>query len=130
MVSNFFGRILFVKSLLNPAALPELSSWSASTAWQVLLKKTYNVNKTAAFSHHCFLWQEHCHWAFIYQVYFRIYDSGPSNPTTFLGLCYLGDYRQHIESPTVVPTFNSTEKALKFTIYYHILGLRQKKCET
>ena len=60
-------------------------------------------------------------------VYLRIFDPGPSNPTTFLGLCSLGDYRQSIESPMGVLTFNSTEKALTFTIYDCILRIRSKK---
>ena len=51
----------------------------------------------------------------------------PSNPTTFLGLCSPGDYRQSIESPMGVPTFNSTEKALTFIIYDCILRIRSKK---
>ena len=38
-----------------------------------------------------------------------------------------GDYRQSIESPMDVPTFNSTEKALTFNIYYCILRIRPKK---
>ena len=59
-------------------------------------------------------------------VYFRMYDPGPSNLTTFLGLCSPGDYRQPIESPTRIPTFNSTEKATKFTIYDQTLRLWQK----
>ena len=37
------------------------------------------------------------------------------------------DYRQSIESPMGVPTFNSTEKALIFTIYDCILRIRPKK---
>ena len=36
--------------------------------------------------------------ALVYRVYLRIFDPGPSNPTTFLGLCSLGDYRQSIVS--------------------------------
>ena len=60
-------------------------------------------------------------------VYLRIFDPGPSNPTTFLGLFSPGDYRQSIESPMSFPTFNSTEKALTFTIYDCILRIRPKK---
>ena len=52
---------------------------------------------------------------------------GPSNPTSFLGLCSPGDYRQSIESPMGIPTFNSTEKALTFTIYDCILRIWPKK---
>ena len=37
--------------------------------------------------------------------------------------------RRSIESQTGVPTFNSTEKTLKFTIYYYILILQQKRCD-
>ena len=57
-------------------------------------------------------------------VYLRIFDPGPSNPTTFLGLCSPIDYRQSMG----VPTFNSTEKALTFTIYDCILRIRPKRC--
>ena len=39
------------------------------------------------------------HWEHWYTgVYHRIFDPGPSNPTTFLGLCFPGDYRQSIVS--------------------------------
>ena len=65
--------------------------------------------------------------ALVYRVYLRIFDSGPSNPTTFLGLCSPGDYRQSIESSMGVPTFNSTEKSLAFTIYDCILIIRPKE---
>ena len=81
----------FVESVLNHAAMPELPNWSAIKAWQVLSKKL-KFYKTAACSHHCPLCQEHCHW--YTGVYLRIYDPGPSNPTTFLELCSFGDYRQ------------------------------------
>ena len=68
------------------------------------------------------------HWRVgIPRVYLRIFDLGPSNPTTFLGLCSLGDYRKSIESPMSVPTFNSTEKALTSTIYDWIPRIRPKK---
>ena len=59
-------------------------------------------------------------------LYLRIFDPGPNNPTIFLRLCSPGDYRQSIESPMGVPTFNSTEKALTFTIYDCILRIRPK----
>ena len=39
-----------------------------------------------------------------------------------------GDYGQSIESPMGVPTFNSTENALTFTIYDCILRIRPKRC--
>ena len=61
-------------------------------------------------------------------VYLRIFDPGPSNSTTFLELCFPGDYRQSIESPMGVPTFNPTEKSLTFTIYDCILRIRPKRC--
>ena len=63
----------------------------------------------------------------VYRVYLRIFDPGPSNPTIFLGLCSAGEYGQSIESPMGVPTFNSTEKVLKFTIYDCILKITAKK---
>ena len=67
------------------------------------------------------------HWYI--RVYLQIYNPGLSNPTTFLGLFSPNDYRQSIESPTGFPTFNSTEKVLKFTIYDNILKLRKKRCD-
>ena len=66
---------------------------------QVLTTKTPNFNKTAASSHHCPLRHPAPslgHW--YTGVYLRIFDPGPSNPTTFLGLCSPGDYRQSIVS--------------------------------
>ena len=87
-----------------------------------------NPDKTAACSHHCPLRHPAPslgHW--YTGVYLRIFDPGPSIPTTFLGLCSPGDYRQSIESPMGVPTFNSTEKSLTFTIYDWILRIRPKK---
>ena len=69
-------------------------------------KKPQNFNKPAACSHHCPLRhpaQSLGHW--YTGVYLRIFDSGPSNPTTFLGLCSPGDYRQSIQSPMGVPIF-------------------------
>ena len=123
---NFWG-CFFVESLPNPVAMPELSNWSASKAWQVLTTKTPNFNKRAACSHHC----PHRHPApslghWYTGVYLRIFDLGLSNPTTFLGLCSSGDYRQSKESPMDVPTFNSTEKSLTFTIYDCIPRIRPK----
>ena len=93
-------------------------------------QKTHNFNNTAACSHNCplrhpalSLW----HWYTV--VYLRIFDPGPSNLTTFLGLYPPGDYRQSIESQMGVHTFNSTEKVLKFTICDCILRLWQKRCD-
>ena len=91
-------------------------------------QKPHNFNKTAASSHHCPLRHPAPslgHW--YTGVYLRIFDPGPSNATTFLELCSPGDYRQSIESPMGVPTFNSTEKSLTFTIYDCILRIRPKK---
>ena len=64
------------------------------------------------------------HRSLVYQGIRLHLRSRPSNPTTFMGLCFLSDYRQSIKSPMVVPTFNSTEKVLKFTIYDCMLRLR------
>ena len=61
------------------------------------------------------------------EVYLRIFDTGTSNPTSFLGLCSPGANRQSIESPMGVPTFTTTEKALTFTTYDCILRIRPKK---
>ena len=33
--------------------------------------------------------------ALVYQVYLRIFHPGPSNPTTFLGICSSDDYRHY-----------------------------------
>ena len=66
-------------------------------------------------------------WGIGIPVYLRIFDPGPSNSTTFLRLSFFGDYRQYIESPMGVPTFNFTKKALTFTIYDCILRIRSKK---
>ena len=77
-----------------------------------------NFNKTAAYSHHCVLRHPAPslgHW--YTGIYLRIFDPGPNNPTTFLGLFSPGDYRQSMESAMGVPIFNSTEKTLTFTIY-------------
>ena len=82
----------------------------------------------AACSHHCSLRHPATslgHW--YTGIYLRIFDPGPSNPITFLGLCSPGDYRQSIDSPIGVPTFNSTEKALTFTIYDFFLRIWPKK---
>ena len=51
-----------------------------------------------------------------------VYRVSNRHPTTFLGLCSPGDYRQPIESPM-------GEKLLKFTIYDCILRLQQKRCD-
>ena len=49
-------------------------------------QNTQNVDKTAACSHHCSLRHEHRHWGYLCTgVYLRIFNSGPSNSTTFLG---------------------------------------------
>ena len=110
------------------------SNWSASKAWHVLITKPQSFNKTASCSHHCPLRHpapslgHHRHPASSLGhrytgVYLRIFDPGPSNPSTFLGFCSPGDYRQSIQSPIGVPTFNSTENALTFTIYDCILRI-------
>ena len=92
-------------------------------------KKDQNFNKTAICSHHCplrhpapSLW----HW--YAEVYLRIFESCPSNPTTFLGLCSPSDFRQSMESPMGVTTFKSTEKAHTSTTYDCILRIWQKRC--
>ena len=93
--------------------------------WQ---QKPQHFNKTAACSHHCPLRHpapSFGHW--YTEVYLRIFDPGPSNSTTFLGICSPGDYRQSIESPMGLHTFNSTEESLTFTIYDCILRIRPKK---
>ena len=84
--------------------------------------------ETAACSHRCPLRHPAPslrHW--YTGVYLRIFNPRPSNPTIFLRFYSSGDYRQSIESPMDVPTFNSTEKALTFTIYDCILRIRPKK---
>ena len=87
----------------------------------------HNFNKTASCSHRCPLKQPAPslgHW--YAGVYLRIFDPGQSNPITFLGLCFPGDYRHPVESPMGFPTFNSTDKAFKFTIYEFILIIKPK----
>ena len=126
--------------LVSPVAMPALSNWSALSPCQNFptdqhaklgkysQQKPQNFNKTAACSHHCPLRHPALslgHW--YTEVYLQIFDPGPSNPTTFLGLCSPGDYRHSIESEMGVSTFNSTEKALTFTIYDCILRIRPKK---
>ena len=93
-----------------------------------LTTKTQKLKKNAACNHHCPLRHPAPSLGQWYTVvYLRIFDPGPSNPTTFLGLCSPGDYRQSIESPMGVSTFNCTEKSLTFTIYDCILRIRSKK---
>ena len=107
-----------MESLPNPVVMPELSNWSASKAWQVLTKKKpQNFNKTAAFSHHCLLRQAPSAiiGALVYWGILSDLRSMPEQSPTFLVLCSPVDYRQSIESPIGVPTFNSTEKSLTFT---------------
>ena len=67
------------------------------------------------------------HWGIGVPGILSDFRSSPSSPTTFLGLCSLGDYRQCIESPLIGPAFNSTEIGLTFTIYDCVLTLRSKK---
>ena len=77
--------------------------------WECILGKYLQqkpkiFNKTTACSRHCPLRHPAPslgHW--YTRVYLRIFDPGPSNPTTFLGLCSPGDYRQSTESPMSVP---------------------------
>ena len=129
MASYIFEGVFCVENLPNllpcqnfPTGQPAKLG-KASKARKVLTTKT-----SVACSHHCPL--RHLapslgHW--YTGVYLRIFDPGPSNPTTFLGLCSPGDYRQSIESPMGIPTFNSTEKALTFIIYDCSLRIRSKK---
>ena len=94
----------------------------------IINKNPKIVIKTATCSYHCPLRHPAPslgHW--YTGVYLWIFIPGTSNPTTFLGLWIPGDYRQSIESSMCIPTFNSTEKALKFNIYDCILRLRPKK---
>ena len=82
-VLNFF----FGVSLSNHAAMPKLSNWSASKAWQLLLKKLKLLTKRPPVATTVPSGMNTVIGALIYRVYLRIYDSGLSNPTTFLGLC-------------------------------------------
>ena len=134
-----------LSELFNWSVLPELSNWSASKTFQLvsqqnfptgrpaklakyLQQKPQHFNKMAACNHHCPLRNPAPSLGNWYtEVYLRIFDPGPSDPTTFLGLCSPGDYMQSIESSVGVPTFNSTEKAHTFTIYDCILRIRPKK---
>ena len=92
--------------------MPALYNWSVSKLGLSSTKPSY-FNRTAACIHHCPLRHPAPsleHWST--GVYLWIFDPGPSNPTTFLGLCSPGDYRQSIESPMGDPIFNSTERRL------------------
>ena len=53
--------------------------------------------------------------------------SRPQQSHRIPGALLLGDYRQSIESSMGVPTFNSTEKALTFTVSDCILRIPPKK---
>ena len=134
MTLQYFGIIMYIWWLLKILffvwkAYQTVPPWQNFATGQPAKpdkyyhKKIQNFNKTAACSHHCPFWHEHHHW---YTEYTFDLPSRVSNPTTYLGLCFPGDYRQSIESSMAVPTFHSTEKAHKFTIYDCILRLRQK----
>ena len=108
--------------------MPELSHCSARKAWQVLATITPKIlTKRPPLSTTVPSGTQRHHWGIGIPWYtFGSSIQGPSNPTTFLGLCSPGDYRQSIESPMGVPTFNSTEKTLTFTIYDCILRIWPK----
>ena len=81
--------------------------------------KSQNINKITDCSHHCLLRSpvpSMGHWYIGVCLRFY-YDLGPSNPTTFLGLCTSGDYRQWIESLVGVSTFNYSTQVHWFGIY-------------
>ena len=124
-----FVGMFFVKSLPNLVLMPEFSNWSASTAWQVLTTKAQNVNKTAACIHHCPLRHPAPplrHW--YTGVYLRIFDSGPRNPTIFLGLYSRGDYRQSIESPRGVPPSTPQKSRIHSLFMIVFWEYCQKRC--
>ena len=85
-----------------------------------IIKKTQNFNKMFACRHHC-------HWGIGIMIIPSDLQYRPEQSHHLPGSAPLGDYRQSIETPMGVPTFNSIEKMLKFTIYDYILRLRQKK---
>ena len=104
-----FLVVVFFKSLPNCAAMPELSKWSISKAWQVLwAKNPQSFNNTAASSHYCTLWDEHRHWALIWTICLcgklikpslgHWYSEVLSNPQPSWGLAstLTSDYRQSI----------------------------------
>ena len=125
---NCWGVFVFAESLSKPVAKRELSNWSVSKAWQVLTKKIKILRKRPAVATCLLMHAAPTFGNWFTGVYLRIIYLGPSNHTTFQGLCSPGDYRQSIESPVGVPTFNSTEKALIFTIYDCILRTRPQIC--
>ena len=87
-----------------------------------------HFNKTVVCSHRCPLRHpapSSGHWCT--GVYIWIFDPGPINPTSILGLCSSGYCRQSIESQMDVPFFNFTEKAPTFTIYDCILRLTSSR---
>ena len=110
-------------SLSNPVAL--CHNFSTEKYYKQIPQ---HFNKTAACSHRCppqAPSPSTGHWYDM--LYLRIFDPGPINPTTFLGLCSPSDYWQSMESQIGVPTFNCTETALASTIYDSFLTLRHKK---
>ena len=117
---KFLG-VFFVESLPNGNLILTLTLW----------QKPKNCNKTVACSHHCSLRHPAPslgHW--YTGVYFQIFDPGPSNPNTFLGLCSPGDYRQSIESPMGVPPSTLQKRSLHLlfiSVYDCILRIRPKK---
>ena len=112
-----------MESLPNRVALPEFSNWSASKAWQVLSTKKWPPVATTFPSGI----QRH-HWVIGIPGYtFESSILTRAIPPLLLGLCSPGDYRQSLKSLMDVPTFNSTDKALKFTIYDYILRLNPEK---
>ena len=120
--------VFFVESLPNPVVMPELSNWSASNAWPVWTTKTIQFQQIGRLqpplspqAPSAILG------ALVYRGIPSDLRSRPEQSHHLPGLCSPDDYRQSIESSMGVPTFNSTEKALTFTIYDCILRIPSNK---
>ena len=78
-----------------------------------IINKKPQIDQIAAYSHHYSLWQEHGHWGIGIQDISSI--QAQAIPPPSWGSAPSSDYRQLIEYPKGIPTFNSTENALIFT---------------
>ena len=115
-----------MESLLNSAAMPKTAYFICRQSLASIIKSSNILTKwlpvsTASPSQRRPLFGQWC-----IVIYLRIIDPGQSNRTTFLGSASMVTTGSQ-QFPTGVLTFNSTEKALRFTIYRYILRL-PKKC--
>ena len=68
------------------------------------------------------------HWALVYHGKPSGFRSRPGQSNHLPGALLFGDYWQSVEFPMSVPTFNSTENELTFTIYDSILRIPPERC--